>query len=94
MITNVSSSTTSLTISWALGSGLAPIDYTLFYQNTNTECFNDTSEMFSLDINQTMYSLEGLVEGSEYLIKLTLSIMCEVENIVEESVRANTAAAG
>ena len=76
-----------------MGSGQWSDSYQL-YQNTNTECFHGANETFSIDIDQTMYSLEGLAEGSEYLINLTLSIICGMEEILEEIVTANTATAG
>ena len=93
MMTSVSSSTTSLIISWALGSGVTPIRYTVFYLNTNTDCFNNSRAMFDVDVDMTMYRLEKLEEGSEYIIEFTVSV-CEMEGIVEKIITANTTTAG
>ena len=93
VVTDVSSSTSSLNISWVLGSGVTPINYTLIYSNTNTDCFNSSNTPSAIATDQTMYMLLGLEDGSEYSIDLTVTI-CEIEEIVEENVRAMTTTAG
>ena len=93
VVTDVSSSTSSLNISWVLGRGVTPINYTIFYSNTNTDCFNGSNVPSAIATDQTMYRLLGLEEGSEYLINVTVTV-CEMEEIVEENVRAMTTTAG
>ena len=93
VVTDVSSSTSSLNISWVLGRGVTPINYTLIYHNTDTDCFNGSNVPSAIATDQTMYKLLVLEEGSEYSINLTVTV-CEMEEIVEENVRATTTTAG
>ena len=92
-MTSVSSSTLSLDISWVLGRGVTPINYTLIYSNTDTDCFNSSIVPSAIATDQTMFKLLGLEEGSEYSINLTVSV-CEMEEVVEKIITANTITAG
>ena len=66
-------STTSVTISWALADDLtATTDYTISYSNTDTECF--TTSYNDITISQTMTTLTGLEEGTDYSITVTVSL--------------------
>ena len=93
VVTDVSSSTSSLNISWVLGRGVTPINYTLIYSNTDTDCFNGSNVPSAIATDQTMFKLLVLEEGSEYSINLTVSL-CEMEGIVEKIITANTTTAG
>ena len=66
-----SSSTTSLTISWTLAEGLTATDYTISYSNTDTECFNISYD--DITTSQTMSTLTGLEEGTEYSITMRVT---------------------
>ena len=70
-----SSTTTSLTISWALEESLTADSYSISYSATNTDCIPGSNTMIP-DIagSETMYRLPGLEEGTEYSITVTASI--------------------
>ena len=91
-----SSNSTSLTISWSLAEGLTADTYTISYSNTNTDCFNITGDGSGSDVGimtmETMYTLTGLEEGTEYSITVTATLMGgEVE---EDTIRATTISKG
>ena len=66
-------STTSLTISWSLADGLtASTDYTIFYTNTDTECF--TTSYDDITTSQTTYLLIDLEEGTNYTFTVTITL--------------------
>ena len=66
-------STTSLTISWSLASGLtASTDYTISYSNTDTECF--TTSYDDITTSQTTYLLIDLEEGTNYTFTVTITL--------------------
>ena len=71
-----SSSTTSdsLTISWSLAEGLtATTDYTISY--SNTDCPTDTyDDITDISPSETMATLTGLEEGTEYSITVTVTL--------------------
>ena len=73
-----SSSTTSLTISWSLtdgldADGLTATDYTISY--SNTDCPTDTyDDITDISPSETMYTLTGLEEGTDYSITVTVSL--------------------
>ena len=70
-----SSTTTSLTISWALEEGVIATSYSISYSATDTDCFTDSNTMIP-DIagSETMYTLPGLEEGTEYSITVTATL--------------------
>ena len=70
-----SSTTTSLTISWALEEGVTATSYSISYSATDTDCFTDSTTMIP-DIagSETMYTLPGLEEGTEYSITVTATL--------------------
>ena len=68
-------STTSLTISWALEQSLTANAYTISYSNNDTACFTDSQ--ITPDIaggSETMYTLTGLEEGTEYSTTVTATL--------------------
>ena len=71
----ISSNTTSLTISWALVEGVIATSYSISYSATDTDCFTDSNTMIP-DIAgiETMYTLPGLEEGTEYSITVTATL--------------------
>ena len=84
----VTSSTTSLTISWSLADGLtATTDYTISY--SNTDCPTDTYD--DITTSQTMYTLTDLEEGTDYSITVTVSLSdggTGVDNITASTMTA------
>ena len=69
-----SSTTTSLTISWALVEGVTA-DSSISYSATDTDCIPGSNTMIP-DIagSETMFTLPGLEEGTEYSITVTATI--------------------
>ena len=71
----ISSTTTSLTISWALEESLTATSYSISYSATDTDCFTGSNTMTPpIAGSETMYRLPGLEEGTEYSITVTASI--------------------
>ena len=65
-------SNTSLNISWTLEQTLAATAYIISYYNTNnTDCFSYPNTTSGIAGSQTMYTLTGLEEGTEYSITVT-----------------------
>ena len=63
----------SLTISWSLADCLTATDYTISY--SNTDCPNDTyDDITGISSSETMYTLTGLEEGTDYSITVTVSL--------------------
>ena len=62
----LSVSNTHATLTWR-ASGKT-ITYTIFYSNTNTECFNVSG---SAVVRSTSYNLTGLQEGTNYSFSVT-----------------------
>ena len=85
-----SSVRTSLTISWALFEDAST--FTVSYFNINTGCFNDTNTISGISSSETMYTLTGLEEGTNYSIAVT-AIMVGGE-ILEESINWTTGIIG
>ena len=84
-------SATSLTISWLLASGLTATDYTISYSNTDcpTDTYGDITDIIS---SQTVYTLTGLEEGTDYSIIVT--VILSDGGIGEGSLTATTMSAG
>ena len=71
----ISSTTTSLTISWMLEEGVTVISYSISYSATDTDCFTDSITMIPpIAGSETMYTLPGLEEGTEYSITVTANL--------------------
>ena len=70
------SSTDSLSISWTLGNGVNATAFTIFYSNTNIDCFTGYNTISNIDGSETVYTLTGLEEGTKYniTVKATLSV--------------------
>ena len=92
LMANISLSATYLNISWELSHG-TPISYTISYHNTDTHCSNDSDVIPDIDGSETVYTLTGLKEGSEYFITLTFSI-CEIEESIGETFAITTLLSG
>ena len=82
-------SETSLSISWELGPGVTPTSYNITYYNINTQCFNDSHDIFDIDKSHTNYKLTGLEEGSEYFVSINVQI-CEIDLISEDIIISST----
>ena len=70
-----SSTTTYLTITWALVEGVTADSYSISYSATDTDCIPGSNTMIP-DIagSETMFTLYGLEEGTEYSITVTATI--------------------
>ena len=66
----VSTTVTSLTISWTLSGGVTTTTYTISYSNNDcpTDIYPDITDIPG---GETMYTLTGLEEGTEYSITVT-----------------------
>ena len=66
-------STTSLVISWTvlLADGVTATSYSVSYSNTNTQCFTDSDHITDIAVSETVYTVTGLQEGTEYCITVT-----------------------
>ena len=70
----ISSTTTSLTITWALEEGVIATSYSISYSATDTDCFTDSNTIPPIAGSETMYTLPGLEEGTEYSITVTATL--------------------
>ena len=71
MVSVISSSPTTLTISWTVDVGVMVESYTITYSNTDPDCFRDSDDTTDIASDMTMYTLTGLEEGTEYSITVT-----------------------
>ena len=54
--------------------GITPAGYIISYANTdNTECFTDSDTMTGIAASADDYNIQGLEEGTEYTVTVTLS---------------------
>ena len=72
----ISSTNKSLTISWTLEEGVTADSYSISYSSTDTDCFTDTGSD-TIAGSETMYTLTGLEEGTEYSITVTATVAGE-----------------
>ena len=70
----ISSTTTSLTISWALVEGVTATSYSISYSATNTDCFTGSNTIPPIAGSETLYRLDDLEEGTEYSITVTATL--------------------
>ena len=87
-----SMTTAFLTISWTLDDSVTATSYTISYSNTNTDCFTDSDDITGIAASETMYTLTGLQEGTEYSITVTV-ILSDGET-EEDSLTVTTGTAG
>ena len=85
-------STTSLVISWILAKGVTATSYSISYTNTDTQCFTDSDVITDIGANETMYTVTGLQEGTEYSI--TVTVMLSDGETREDNLTASTMATG
>ena len=86
-----STTSTSVTILWTLFGGVtATGDYTIFYSNTNTQCFTRTNSSTAAR-TETMYELTGLQEDTQYSITVTVMLS---NGTGSDTTTATTMAAG
>ena len=68
----ISLSTTSLTISWILQQNWTATAYIISYSNkNNTDCVSHSNTISGIVGSQTMYTMTGLEEATEYSITVT-----------------------
>ena len=85
-------STTSQVISWILTEGVVVTSYNISYINTDTQCFNDSDVITDIGANETMYTVTGLQEDTEYSISVTA--MLSDGGTGEDNLTASTMATG
>ena len=68
----ISSTTTSLTISWALVEGVTATSYSISY--SDTDCIPGSTTILPIPGSETMYRLDDLEEGTEYFITVTATL--------------------
>ena len=88
-----STTSQSLAISWTivLAEVVNASYYTIFYLNTDPQCFT-VSNVTEVAASETMYTLTGLQEGTEYSI--TVTAMLSDRSTGEDSLTATTMATG
>ena len=91
-VTLVSTSTTSVTVSWTLAEGVIATSFTISYSNTDTQCFTDSNDITGIAGSETMYIVTYLQEGTEYSI--TVTAMLSDGGSGEDSFTASTMATG
>ena len=70
---DISAAATSISLQWSVIAGVQPSGYTVSYSNTdNTDCFTISDTVSITDATDMDYVIEGLEEGTEYTITVTL----------------------
>ena len=70
---DISATATSISLQWSVIAGVQPSGYTVSYSNTdNTDCFTISDTVSITDGSDMDYVIEGLQEGAEYTITVTL----------------------
>ena len=65
--------TTSIGIEWTVVDGVDPTGFTVSYSSTdNTDCFTDSNTTTITDGSARSYDIDGLEEGTEYTIIVSL----------------------
>ena len=65
---------TNSTISWGsihFANNATAFSYTISYSNTDIDCFTDSNVVTDIAGSETMYTLTGLEEGTEYSVAVT-----------------------
>ena len=86
-----STSATSVTILWTLDDSVTATSYTISYSNTNTQCFTESYDDITVTASETMYTLTGLQEATEYSITVTAILS---DRYLTATTMATTMAAG
>ena len=86
--------TTSLGISWTLvpDDGVTVTSYDISYSATNTQCFTNSNVITDIAGSETMYTVTGLQEDTEYSI--TVTAMLSDGETEENSLTATTMGTG
>ena len=72
-VVDISATATSISLQWSVIDGVQPSGYTISYSNTdNTDCFTISDTVSITDGADMDYVIEGLQEGTEYTITVTL----------------------
>ena len=91
LLLSSSTTVTSLIISWTLADDVTAIDYTISY--FSTDCPSDTyDDITDIPGRETIYTLTGLEEGTEYSITVTATL--SGGGTGEDSITATTMAIG
>ena len=88
----IASFTTSLTVSWTLATDVTTTSFTISYSTTDTQCFSVSSDITDIAASETMYTVTGLQEGTEYSI--TVTAVLSDGGSGGDSLTASTMAAG
>ena len=72
-VVDISATVTSISLRWTVIDGVQPSGYTVSYSNTdNTDCFTISDTVSITDASDMDYDIEGLEEGTDYTITVTL----------------------
>ena len=88
---DISATATSISLQWSVIDGVQPSGYTISYSNTdNTDCFTISDTASITDASDMDHVIEGLQEGTEYTITVTL-LQNDNEATEEDTVTQATA---
>ena len=72
-VVDISTTANSISLRWSVIAGVQPSGYIVSYSNTdNTDCFTISNTVSITDASDMDYVIEGLEEGTEYTITVTL----------------------